>query len=79
MRKPIKSTQQDGAGLKPEAPKILRQLEWFRLHWRQYWKLILVGVLTVILGWAWARFDVLDLLLPPGPDDVIDLEKIPDE
>ncbi len=40
--------------IKPEPPKILGQLEWFRLHWKQHWRLIgVAAVITLSLTIDW--------------------------
>lgn len=35
------------ADLKPEAPKILKNIKWLRLHGRQYWKIVLIAVIFI--------------------------------
>ena len=44
---PQNDKHKDNQTLPPEPPGLLKNLEWFRRHWREHWKLILLAIAIV--------------------------------
>ena len=35
--------------IKPEPPRIIAQILWFKMYWKTYWKLILAAIIVLLL------------------------------